>query len=60
MKAVLLLSDSVWRFVKEFFKADVINKLLDEHYNGISSNGKKIYTVYTFLIWYKRFFITEN
>ena len=47
-------------FAKEFFNIDSINKLLDEHYNNISSNGKKIYTIYTFLIWYKRFFITEN
>lgn len=47
-------------FAKEFFKVDVINKMLDDHYNGIMKNGKKIYTIYTFLIWYERFFITEN
>ena len=47
-------------FTREFFKVEEINKLLDDHYNNIKSNGKKIYTLYTFLIWYKRFFITEN
>ncbi|MBQ3021336.1 MAG: asparagine synthase (glutamine-hydrolyzing) [Bacilli bacterium] len=47
-------------FTKEFFKIDVINKMLDDHYNGILGNGKKIYTIYSFLIWYKRFFIEEN
>lgn len=46
-------------YAKEFFKLDEINKLLDDHYNNTSSNGKKIYTIYTFLIWYKRFFIDE-
>jgi len=47
-------------FANEFFKLDVINKMLDDHYNGIMKNGKKIYTIYSFLIWYERFFITEN
>ena len=47
-------------FVNEFFKKDIINKMLDDHYNGILKNGKKIYTIYTFLIWYERFFITEK
>ncbi len=47
-------------FVSTFFKKDVINKMLDNHYNGIERNGKKIYTIYLFLIWYERFFIAEN
>ena len=47
-------------YASEFFKIDEINKLLDDHYNNIFSNGKKIYTIYTFLIWYKRFFIDES
>ena len=47
-------------FAQYFFKLDVINKMLDDHYNGIMKNGKKIYTIYSFLIWYERFFITEN
>ena len=47
-------------FAHEFFKLDVINNMLDNHYNGIEKNGKKIYTIYSFLIWYERFFVTEN
>ncbi len=47
-------------FVNIFFKKDIINKMLDDHYNNIYRNGKKIYTIYSFLIWYERFFITEN
>ncbi len=47
-------------YAKEFFDISKINKLLDDHYNQKASNGKKIYTVFTFLIWYKRFFLDEN
>ena len=48
------------KFVSEFFKQDKINKMLDDHYNNILRNGKKLYTIYSFLIWYERFFITEK
>lgn len=44
---------------KEFFELDKINKLLEDHYHNKAANGKQIYCVYTFLIWYKRYFITE-
>ena len=47
-------------FVNEFFDKNKINKMLDDHHNNILRNGKKIYTIYSFLIWYERFFITEN
>ena len=43
-------------WIKEFFDIDKINKLLDDHYNNISNNGRKIYTIYAFLIWYKVYF----
>lgn len=46
-------------WVKEFFDLSKINKLLDEHYNNVNNNARKIYTVYAFLIWYKTYFI-EN
>ena len=47
-------------FVSEFFDKAKINKILDDHHNNILRNGKKIYTIYSFLIWYERFFITEK
>ena len=47
-------------FVKEFFNVQKINEMLDNHYNNVERNGKKIYTIYTFLIWYERFFILEK
>lgn len=47
-------------FVKEFFKQDNILKMLEEHKNDKAPNGRKIYTIYTFLIWYKKYFIEMN
>ena len=43
-------------FVSEFFDKDKINKLLDDHFNNITNNGRKIYTIYTFLKWYEIYF----
>lgn len=45
---------------KEFFNIEKINELLDAHHENKALNGKKIYTIYVFLIWYKRFFIDET
>ena len=47
-------------FVSEFFDQEKINKMLDDHHNKILRNGKKIYTIYSFLIWYERFFVKEK
>ena len=52
-------------FVKEMFEKDAtslffdknaILKLLEEHKSGIKNNGRKIYNIYTFLIWYDVYF----
>ena len=47
-------------YALEFFDVEYINKLLDDHYHNKAVNGRKIYTIYTFLIWYKRFFVEEK
>ena len=47
-----LFSDS-----KEFFKVDKILKLLEDHKNGKRDNSRKIWTIYSFLVWYKEYFI---
>ncbi len=46
-------------YAGQFFNTDRLMKLLDEHYRGRANNGRKIWTVFTFLTWYKRFFIDE-
>lgn len=44
-------------YVKDFFDINVINQLLEEHYRNKKNNGRKIYNIYTFLIWYQVYFI---
>lgn len=44
-------------FTKEFFDVEKLMKLLEDHYHGIKNNGRKIYTIYSFLIWYKVYFM---
>jgi asparagine synthase (glutamine-hydrolysing) len=46
-------------YVDKFFDKEYINNLLDNHYNNIKNNGRKIYNIYMFLIWYSVYFI-EN
>lgn len=41
---------------KKFFDTKKILKLLDNHKNGKKDNYKKIWTIYTFLVWYDIYF----
>ena len=43
-------------FVSEFFDVEKINTILEDHYNNKRNNGRKIYTIYTFLKWYEQYF----
>lgn len=47
-------------YVNEFFDQDQVLNLLEDHYKGHKNNGRKIWTIYAFLIWYKVYFISEN
>ena len=44
---------------KEYFNTDYIMKLLDDHKAGTAHNMKKIWSVYSFLLWYDKYFV-EN
>lgn len=41
---------------EKFFHTELLLKLLDDHKNGKADNSRRVWTVYTFLIWYKQFF----
>ena len=41
----------------KFFNTDMIVKLLDDHKNGKADNSRRVWTVYTFLVWYDQFFV---
>lgn len=47
-------------WVSEFFNQDEILKLLNDHYEGKWNYGRRIYTVYAFLIWYEIYFIKNE
>ncbi|MBQ3065065.1 MAG: asparagine synthase (glutamine-hydrolyzing) [Clostridia bacterium] len=47
-------------YTSQFFHTDKILALLDDHYHKKANNGRKIWTVFTFLVWYERFFINEK
>ena len=40
----------------KFFNIDEINKIFDEYIGGNSDNWRKIWTIYTFLVWYDIYF----
>lgn len=39
-----------------YFDTEKIMKLLDDHKEGVRDNSRKIWTIYTFLVWYQVFF----
>lgn len=41
---------------KEFFCTDVLIDYLDRHFAGKEDNSRKIWTIYTFLVWYDVYF----
>lgn len=47
-------------YASEFFEVDKINELLDKHHSNKWNNARKIYTIYTFLIWYGIYFKGEK
>ena len=62
---VWLKEDKYYNTVKEEFTGEIADKffntekliaLLDGHRAGKADNSRKIWTVYTFIIWYKQYF----
>ena len=62
---VWLKEDKYYYIVKEkftgevaqkYFNTDMLVKLLDDHKNGKADNSRRVWTVYTFLVWYDQFF----
>ena len=41
---------------EKFFKTDVLKRLMEEHKKG-AHNMKKIYLIYSFVVWYEEFFV---
>ena len=41
----------------KFFKLDEINTIYQEYIGGNSDNWRKVWTIYTFLVWYEEYFV---
>lgn len=42
---------------EKFFDVDAINEIFDEYVGGNSDNWRKVWTIYTFLVWYEEYFV---
>jgi len=43
-------------YVSKFFDQEYILNLLENHYHNKENNGRKIYNIYCFCIWYEQYF----
>ncbi len=54
-------SDVIAKFRSEtaakFFKPDEINAILEDYLGGNSDGWRKVWTIYTFLVWYDEYFV---
>ena len=42
---------------EKFFHVEEINAIFDEYVGGNSDNWRKVWTIYTFLVWYEEYFL---
>ena len=44
-------------YAAEFFNIDEINAIYKDYVGGNSDNWRKVWTIYTFLVWYEEYFV---
>ncbi len=49
--------EDIFKSSSEFFDVDYIIKLLKDHKDGKKDNSRKVWTIYSFLVWYKEYFV---
>lgn len=42
---------------EKFFNTDEINAIFEDYIGGNSDNWRKVWTIYTFLVWYEEYFV---
>lgn len=42
---------------EKFFHVEEINAIFDDYVGGNSDNWRKVWTIYTFLVWYEEYFV---
>ena len=45
------------RTAEKFFHLEEINGILEDYLGGNSDNWRKVWTIYTFLVWYEEYFV---
>jgi len=45
------------KMAEKFFNVEEINAIFDEYIGGNSDNWRKVWTIYTFLVWYEEYFV---
>lgn len=45
------------KMAEQFFNIDEINNIFNDYVNGNSDNWRKVWTIYTFLVWYEEYFV---
>lgn len=48
------------RYAAEFFNLDEINAIFEDYVGGNSDNWRKVWTIYTFLVWYEQYFVLNK
>jgi len=47
-------------FAADFFDQRIILRMLDDCYAGLNDDRRKVWTIYTFLVWYQVYFINNG
>ena len=42
---------------EKFFNVDEVNAIFEDYIGGNSDNWRKVWTIYTFLVWYEEYFV---
>ena len=45
---------------EKFFHVEEIRAIFDEYVGGNSDNWRKVWTIYTFLVWYEEYFVKRK
>lgn len=45
---------------EKFFNMEEVNAIFEDYIGGNSDNWRKVWTIYTFLVWYEQYFIKQS
>lgn len=48
------------QWAEKFFNVEEINAIFNDYIGGNSDNWRKVWVIYTFLVWYEEYFVKDN